>query len=65
MFFSLVRKNKHASGQNLERDESLAVIITCKRAMEGESVTKFSISDDILSTTKKETTKYKKQHSQN
>ena len=32
--------------------------------MEGESVTKFSISDNLISTVKQATTKYNKQHSQ-
>ena len=62
--FSLVRKNKTCFRPNLDLDESLASIITCKLAMEGESVTKFSISDDIISTAKQATTKYNKQHSQ-
>ena len=62
--FSLVRKNKNCFRQNLDVDESLASIITCKLAMDGESVTKFSISDDIISTAKQATTKYNKQHSQ-
>ena len=62
--FSLVRKNKTCFRPNLDLCESLASIITCKLAMEGESVTKFSISDDIIYTAKQATTKYNKQHSQ-
>ena len=62
--FSLVWKNKTCFRPNLDPDESLASIITCKLAMEGESVTKFSISDNLISTVKQATTKYNKQHSQ-
>ena len=62
--FSLVWKNKTCFRPNLDTDESLASIITCKLAIEGESVTKFSISDDIISTVKQATAKYNKQHSQ-
>ena len=62
--FSLVRKNKNCFRQNVDVDESLASIITCKLTMEEESVTKLSISDDIISTAKQATTKYNKQHSQ-
>ena len=62
--FSLVRKNKTCFRPNLDLDESLASIITCKLAMEGESVTKFSTSVDIISMAKQATTKYNKQHSQ-
>ena len=62
--FLLVRKNKTCFRPNLDLNESLASIITCKLAMEGKSVTKFSISDDIMSTAKQATTKYNKQHSQ-
>ena len=62
--FWLVRKNKTCFRSNLDLDESLARIITCKLAMEGESLTKFSLSDDIISITTKATTKYNKQHSQ-
>ena len=62
--FSLVRKNKTCFRPNLDLDESLASIITCKLAMEGESVTKFNISDNIISTVKQAATKYNKQHSQ-
>ena len=62
--FSLVRKNKTCFRPNLDLDESLASIITCKLAMEGESVTKFSISNDTISMAKQATTKYNKQHSQ-
>ena len=45
--FSLVRKNKTCFRPSLDLDESLANCINCKRAIEGESVTKLSISDDI------------------
>ena len=62
--FSLVRKNKTCFRPNLDLDESLASIITCKLAMEGESVTKFSISNDIISPAKQAATKNNKQHSQ-
>ena len=62
--FSLVRKNKNCFRQNVDVDESLASIITCKLTMEEEFVTKLSISDDIISTAKQATTKYNKQHSQ-
>ena len=62
--FLLVRKKKTCFRPNLDLDESLASVITCKRAMKGESVTKFSNSDDIISTAKQATTKYNKQHSE-
>ena len=62
--FSLVRKNKTCFRPNLDLDESLASINTCKLAMEGESVTKFSISNDIISPAKQAATKNNKQHSQ-
>ena len=61
--FLLVRKNKTCFRPNLDLDESLASIITCKLAMEGESVTKFSISHD-MSTVKEAKTQYNKQHSE-
>ena len=61
--FSLVMQNKTCFWPNLDLDESLASIITCRLVMEVESVTKFSISDDIISTAKQATTKSNKQHS--
>ena len=60
----LVRKNKTCFRQNLDLDEFLASTITCKFAIEGESVTKLSISHNIMSTVKQATTKFNKQHSQ-
>ena len=61
--FLLVRKNKTCFRPNLDLDESFASVITCKLAMKGKSVTKFSIPDDIISTAKQATTKYNKEHS--